>query len=82
MDVLIYSTTTCSFCHTLYSWLDNNKIKFKKILIDEDPAGMEEFMAVCDGVIGVPLTVITDKDNVKIKITGVDLRKFRSALSV
>jgi glutaredoxin 3 len=82
MNVTIYSTTTCSFCHVLYTWLDNNNIPFRKVLTDEDPAGMEEFMSVCDGAISVPLTVITDEHGVQTKITGLDRPKLKVALGL
>jgi glutaredoxin 3 len=82
MDVTIYSTTTCGFCHVLYSWLEENNIKFKKIMTDEDPGGMEEFLQVCEGSIAVPLTIVTDKDGNKTKITGLDRPKFKKVLGI
>jgi glutaredoxin 3 len=82
MDVTIYSTTTCSFCHALYSWLDDNNVKFKKIMTDEDSDGMEKFLEVCDGSIAVPLTVITDNTGQQTKIVGFDRKKLKAVLNI
>lgn len=82
MDITIYSTSTCSFCHALMGWLDSNKIVYTKVITDEDPAGMMEFMKVNDGMIGVPFTVIKDSDNNITKISGYDQGKFKQVLSL
>jgi hypothetical protein len=66
----------------LYSWLDDNNVKFKKILTDEDSDGMEEFLKVCDGSIAVPLTVITDDTGKQTKISGFDRPKFKAILGI
>ncbi len=82
MDIKIYSTTTCAFCHTLTEWLDAKGFAYKKVDTDEDPAEMAEFMSVNDGNIGVPFTVITGTDGSVIKIVGFDQRRFKEVLGV
>lgn len=82
MDITIYSTSTCSFCHALMGWLDSNKIAYKKVVTDEDEAGMVDFMKVNDGMIGVPFTVIKDTDGTVTKISGYDQGKFRQVLGL
>jgi len=82
MDVTIYSTSTCSFCHALMGWLDSNKIAYTKVITDEDPAGMMEFMKINDGMIGVPFTVIKDLDGNITKISGYDQGKFKQVLGL
>ena len=82
MDITIYSTTTCSFCHALMKWLDSKKITYTSIVTDEDPAGMIEFMKVNDGALGVPFTVIKGTDGKVTKIVGYDQGKFRLALGI
>ncbi len=82
MDITIYSTTTCSFCHALMSMLDSKKIEYTKVVIDEDPAGMNEFMKVNDGSIGVPFTVLKDSEGKVTKISGYDQGKFKEVLGL
>lgn len=82
MDITIYSTSTCSFCHALMGWLDKQKISYTKVVTDEDPVGMVEFMKVNDGAISVPFTVIEDPDGTVTKISGYDQGKFKQALGI
>ncbi len=82
MDITIYSTSTCSFCRALMGWLDSKKIAYTKVITDEDPAGMMEFMNVNDGAIGVPFTVIKDTEGNVTKISGFDQGKFKQVLGL
>ncbi|MBP6037818.1 MAG: glutaredoxin family protein [Candidatus Saccharimonas sp.] len=82
MEITVYSTSTCSFCHALMSWLDTNKIVYTKVVTDEDEAGMIEFMNVNDGMIGVPFTVIVDTNGNTTKISGYDQPKFKQVLGL
>lgn len=81
MKITIYSTSICAACHALEQWLDKNKQPYDKRITDTDPAIMDEFMAVNDGYVGVPFTVIEKDDGTIIKIPGFDQSKFRKALS-
>jgi len=63
-------------------WLDSKNITYKKVVTDEDPAGMMEFMKVNDGAIGVPFTVIKDGDGNTTKISGYDQGKFKQVLGL
>lgn len=82
MNVTIYSTTTCATCHLVTGWLDKQGVKYTKKDTDVDEPTMDEFMAVNDGMIGVPFTVVTDKDGTATKITGFDVQKFKQALGL
>jgi glutaredoxin 3 len=82
MDITIYSTTTCSSCHTLTNWLDKQGVKYVKKITDEDPALMMELISVNDGMVGVPFTVIKDEAGQETKITGFDAGKFKNALNL
>ena len=79
MNITIYSTTTCAFCHTLTAWLEKQNISYTKKLTDEDDAAMAEFMSVNEGNFGVPFTVIKDADGNETKILGFDQAKFKQA---
>ncbi len=82
MEITIYSTTTCSFCHALTGWLDKQNIPYTYKLTDEDDAAMAEFMSVNDGMLGVPFTVIKDSQGKVTKIAGFDQAKFKKTLSI
>jgi len=82
MNITIYSTTTCSFCHVLTAWLDEHKIAYTKKITDEDPAALTEFMSVNDGIMGVPFTIIKDGDGKETKILGFDKPKFKTVLGL
>ncbi len=82
MEITIYSTTTCSFCHALCSWLDKQNITYAYKLTDEDDAAMAEFLSVNDGLLSVPFTTIKDSQGKVTKISGFDQAKFKEALSL
>ena len=82
MEITIYSTTTCSYCHALRAWLDKQNIPYIYKLTDEDDVAMVEFMSLNDGFLGVPFTVIKGKDGLLSKIMGFDQPKFKQALSI
>lgn len=78
----IYSTTTCSYCHLLTGWLDEQKIAYTKKIVDQDEAAMDEYQSVSDGAIGVPFTVIEDDAGAQTKVLGFDQPKFKQALGI
>jgi glutaredoxin len=82
MTITIYSTVSCAACHELTRWLDQHSMPYTKKVTDEDPAAMDAFMAVNDGMIGVPFTVITDDQGTETKISGFDQGAFKSALGL
>ena len=82
MNIIIYSTTTCAFCHVLTAWLDKQQITYTKKITDEDDAAMAEFMNVNEGNFGVPFTVIKDANGKETKILGFDQPKFKQALGL
>ena len=82
MDITIYSTTTCAFCHVLTAWLDKQNIPYTKKNTDEDESALAEFMSVNDGNLGVPFTVIKDDSGNETKILGFDQPKFKQALGI
>lgn len=82
MDITIYSTTTCAFCHVLTSWLDKENIPYLKKNTDEDESALMEFMSVNDGNLGVPFTVIKDDSGNETKILGFNQAKFKQVLGL
>lgn len=82
MDITIYSTTTCAFCHVLTAWLDKENIPYIKKNTDEDDAALAEFIKVNEGNYGVPFTVIKDDNGNETKILGFDKNKFKQVLGL
>lgn len=79
--IVIYSSTNCSFCHALKSWLKEKNIAFEDKVVDTDPKLTEEFMSVSDGFLGTPFTIITAEDGTVTKIAGFDRPKFEQVLA-
>ena len=63
-------------------WLDKNNQTYEKKITDTDQQIMIEFMAINDGMIGVPFTVVTNDDGKETKISGFDQPKFKKALGL
>lgn len=82
MHISIYSTTTCAYCHVLTSWLDKEHIAYIKKNTDEDSGALIEFMAVNEGNLAVPFTVLVDDTGVITKIVGFDKAKFKEVLDI
>ncbi len=82
MTITMYSTTTCTTCTGLGNWLNQNGFEYTKKMADTNPETMAEFMAVNDGMIGVPFTIITNDAGTEIKISGYDRKAFKTALNI
>lgn len=81
MNVTVFSTTNCGICHAVMQWLDKQSITYENKIVDQSDSAMDDFMAVNDGMIGTPLTVI-DNDGTTTKISGFDQPKLKAALSL
>lgn len=74
--VIIYSTSSCAFCHTEKQWLDAIGVKYVSKDIEQDPEAKEELLAKLDGNYqGVPTTDIGGQ-----MIVGFDRPKLTAAL--
>lgn len=82
MKITIYSTSICAACHSLEQFLETNKQPYQKKITDSDPQIMQEFVAISDGFLGVPFSVIENDDGSVIKIAGLDQAKFRKVLGL
>lgn len=60
MNVTIYSTPTCPYCHMAKDFLKENKVKFKDINIAEDQKAAQE-MIEKSGQMGVPVIEVDGK---------------------
>ena len=82
MSITIYSTSLCTACNALTAWLDQHKLAYQKKITDTDPAIMEEFMTVNDGMIGVPFTIIRTDDGAETKLSGFNQSEFSKVLGL
>ena len=79
MNITIYSTTTCGFCHMLKQYLSDNNIAFNEKRVDVDQEAAREMVSISHQM-GVPFTVIKKDDGTEEAILGFDLPRFRKAL--
>lgn len=77
--ITVYTTATCGFCHMLKSYLEDNKFPFTEKRVDQDYAAAQE-MIKKSGQMGVPFTVITDKDGNEQGILGFDVSRLQQVL--
>lgn len=82
MTVIVYSTTTCPYCKMLKEWLTEKSITYTEKVVDQDKDGLNEMMAISDGHMGVPFSVITKDDGAQVKIIGFDKQKFQQTLGI
>jgi glutaredoxin len=82
MTITVFSTSTCSTCHILTQWLDKQGLDYTKKVTNENPQYMADFMAVNDGMIGVPFTVIDNDDGTQTKFSGYDIAELKKLLQV
>lgn len=82
MTVTMYSTTTCQYCHAEAEWLEQNKIPFTKIVVDEEGEDKVNELLEKSGGLAVPFTVISGDDGAEDKILGFDRARLSQALGL
>lgn len=60
MDVKVYSTPTCPYCHMAKSYLKENNVKFTDIDVASDQKAAKE-MVEKTGQMGVPVIEVNGK---------------------
>ena len=60
MNVKVYSTSTCPYCHMAKDYLKAKNIPFTNIDVGADAQGLEEMRKV-SGQMGVPVIVIENE---------------------
>ena len=75
MDVKIYTTNTCPYCHMAMKFFKENKIEYKEINVEQDQKKAEE-MIQKSGQMGVPVIDIDGKI-----IVGFDKEALEKALA-
>lgn len=56
---IIYSTPTCTYCHTLKNWFKTNQIEYQERIVGVDILS-DEFVELT-GQMGVPVTEVNGK---------------------
>ncbi|MBN1692408.1 MAG: PDZ domain-containing protein [Dehalococcoidales bacterium] len=75
MDVKIYTTPTCGYCHQAKSFLDELGVSYKEYDVSRDRAAAEE-MVKLTGQMGVPVIVIDNQP-----VIGFDHNRIRELLA-
>lgn len=74
VQAIVYSSTNCSFCKQLKTYLAEQNISFEERNIDEKEEYAQELSRL--GVMSVPLTVIGEK-----KILGFNPNRIKKVLA-
>ena len=74
--IIVYGTSHCSWCHKTREFLQENKIKFTDINVEEDQKARKD-MIKKSGQLGVPVIDINDKI-----IVGFDETAIKKALKL
>ena len=74
--VVVYSTTTCTFCHMAKEFFKNNNVAFTDYNVAEDEAKRAE-MVEKSGQMGVPVIFIGDEMTI-----GFDEAKIKELLGI
>ncbi|MBN1161909.1 MAG: PDZ domain-containing protein [Dehalococcoidales bacterium] len=75
MDVKIYTTPTCGYCHQAMSFLDELGVPYKEHDVSRDRAAAEEMVRLT-GQMGVPVIVIDNQP-----VIGFDRNRIRQLLA-
>lgn len=81
MNITIYSTKTCGYCHALKSWLDGKKIPYADYSVDQNPIAAQNMVRI-SGQMGVPFSVVESDDGTTTNILGFDRQKFAHTLGI
>jgi len=56
-DITVYTTTTCPYCVMIKNFLNDNKLAFTEINVEQNPTKMQELVKNT-GQMGVPQTKV------------------------
>ncbi len=69
--VKIYSTSWCAFCRAEKKFLDDHKVKYTDVNVEEDENEAREMIKL-SGQMGVPFTLISRDDGTTAGVVGFD----------
>ncbi len=76
MEIKVYTSPACLYCHQLKDFLDEKKIKFKEVDLSKNQEMIDEFIKKT-GQMAVPVTEIDGE-----MILGFDLAKIKRKLNI
>jgi len=79
--IIIFSTTTCVYCHALKGYLKSKHVAYEEVNLDEQPEEIQTSVDTC-GSMAVPCTHITLDDGSEERILGFDRPKFDQVLGL
>ncbi len=59
-QLIVYGTKICPDCRRSKKWLDENKIPYKEIFLEEDEKAVDFVMEVNNGMQSVPTIIFPD----------------------
>lgn len=77
----VFSTTYCPSCQTLKQWLDQQKIEYLAVNVEQEPARQAELIEKSGGFL-VPVTLITHADGREEVVKGTQYAKIKTALGI
>jgi glutaredoxin len=69
--VKIYSTSWCAYCKAEKNFLDERKVPYTDVNVEEDEAAAAEMVKI-SGQMGVPFTTVTHDDGSTVGVVGFD----------
>ncbi|HEC69396.1 MAG TPA: glutaredoxin family protein [Candidatus Omnitrophica bacterium] len=75
MDIKIYSTPTCPYCHLAKEYFSSKGVTYQDFDVSQDRQALEEMVKI-SGQMGVPIIVINNE-----VIVGFDRAKIDSLLA-
>ncbi len=79
MSVTVYSTATCPYCVMVKKWLDNEKVHYKEVRVDQDMEAARKMVEI-SGQMGVPFTTVEKSDGTLYTVLGFDIPRLRTVL--
>lgn len=79
--ITLYTTKTCPFCKMQKDYFHKKNIKYREILVDENPDEAQKMIEI-SGQMGVPFTVIDKDSGERVTILGFDKGKLEEALDL
>lgn len=80
MQITIYSTPTCPWCHKVKDFLAEHDVSFTDVNVAEDRE-QAKYMIDKTGQMGVPVTIIVDDGNEHI-VLGYDEKQLREIIGI
>lgn len=82
MQITVFTTGGCPYCLMLKDYLNSKSITFVEKLVDQNEEAKKEMIAISNGFMGVPFSVITKDDGTKETIIGFDKGKLNQILGL